>query len=344
MSRFSLIVFLVLALFSSAAIAATYTLTDSTQISGDFNWNTANANGVVFNPDSGATPSIVGWEKFNQDSLKAMLAQAPDKAKGFIEPMIEQPLEQKAKQREQRIADMNQRIKEPAKASLPKQNIGFRALFSSPLGLFMFFILYCATIFAGYEVAVFRNQPVGLVCGLAAVPFLGVFSPIAFLAMPTNLQIEEPPATQAAVEPAAEAPAHAHAAAAPASAGAQEVSDPLAPPPGAEHGRLHVALEPAAPAPVAVPQPIIFKRGEYSFNRRFFETKLASFFRLVPSEADKDMVVFIKSARGDFAGRRIVNINANDLTLQTFKAEATANEVIPFTDMLEVQLRHKNFA
>lgn len=344
MSRFSLIVLLLLALFCNATMAATYTLADSSQISGDFSWDTANANGVVFRPDSGATPSIVGWEKFNQDSLKAILAQAPEKAKGFIEPMIEQPLDQKTKQREQRISDMNQHIKEPPKASLPKQNIGFRALFSSPIGLFMFFVLYCATIFAGYEVAVFRNQPVGLVCGLAAVPFLGVLSPIIFLAMPTNLQVEQAPVQAAAPEAAAEAAAHAHGGAGASGAAAQEVSDPLAPPPGEAHSRLHVAHPEAAPAAAPVPQPIVFRRGEFSFNRRFFETKLASFFRLVPSEADKDMVVFIKSARGDWAGRRIVNINANDLTLQTFKAEATANEVIPFTDMLEVQIRHKNFA
>jgi hypothetical protein len=344
MSRFLLIVLCSLALFSSATFAATYTLTDSTQISGDLNWDTANANGVVFKPDSGATPSIVGWEKFSQDSLKEMLAQAPDKAKQFIEPMIEQPLDQKAKQREQRIADMNQHIKEPPKASLPKQNIGFRALFSSPLGLFIFFVLYCATIFAAYEVAIFRNQPVGLVCGLAAVPFLGVLSPIAFLAMPTNLQVEEAPATAGPETPQAGDTTVPHGQAAAPVAGAPEVSDPLAPPAGATHGGLHLAHEQAEPAALPIPQPIVFKRGEFSFNRRFFETKLAGFFRLVPSEADKDMVVFIKSARGDFAGRRIVNITANDLTLQTFKAEATANEVIPFTDMFEVQIRHKNFA
>lgn len=344
MSRFLLILVSVLALFSDATFAATYTLTDNSQISGDVEWNTANANGIVFRPDSGNTPSIIGWEKFSQESLHALLSDqnATDKAKQFIEPMIEIPPDAKAKQREQRINDMNRRIKEPPKASLPKQNIGFRAIFSSPIGLFMFFIIYCATIFAAYEVAIFRNQPVGLVCGLAAVPFLGVLSPIIFVAMPTNLEVEEAPLAHA---PAAEpVQAHAHATPVPVAEATEEVANPLAPPPGAEHGHLHLQHEqPAAPAPT-IPQPIVFKRGEFSFNRRFFETKLASFFRLVPSEADKDMVVFIKSARGDFSGKRIVNINANELTLQTFKAEATANEVIPFTDVFEVQIRHKNFA
>jgi hypothetical protein len=338
MSRLSLIVLCSLALFCNAAFAATYTLTDNTQISGEPKWETANANGVVFQPDGGSTPSIIGWEKFNQDSLKQLLAQAPDKAKDFIQPLIEEPLDSRAKQREERISDLNKHIKEPPKATQPKQNTGFRAIFSSPIGLFMFFVVYCATIFAGYEVAIFRNQPMGLVCGLAAVPFLGILSPIIFVAMPTNLKIEEEPVAQVA-EAGAEG---AHPAPADATA---DAANPLAPEPGAVHSNLHMAQEaPAAAAAPALPPPVVFKRGDFSFNRRFFETKLAPFFRLVPSEADKDMVVFIKSARGDFSGRRIVNINQNDLTLQTFKGEATANEVLPFTDVLEVQIRHKNFA
>lgn len=109
------------------------------------------------------------------------------------------------------------------------------------------------------------------------------------------------------------------------------------------HEHTEGAAPAAAPAP-ALPAPIIFRRGDFSFNRRFFETKLASFFRLVPSEADKDMVLFMKTARGEFTGKRIVNITPNEMTLQTFKGTATANEVIPFNDVFEVQIRHKDFA
>lgn len=343
MSRFSLIVICCLALFCSATFAATYTLTDGSQISGEVAWENANANGVVFRPTSGATASIIDWDKFSQDSLKQLVAQAPDKAKDFIQPLIEEPLDAKAKQREEQINDLNKRIKEPPKASLPKQNIGFRAIFSSPIGLFLFFVVYCATIFAAFEVAVFRNQPVGLVCGLAAVPFLGILSPIIFIALPTNLTPEEP-AVHAAEGTHGE-PVHAVTPAAP----TPDVSNPLAPDPGVAHSNLHVSGEEApaaAPEPprAALPQPIVFKRGEFSFNRRFFETKLASFFRLVPSEADKDMVLFMKTARGDFTGRRIVNITPNEMTLQLFKGDVTANEVIPFNDVFEVQIRHKDFA
>jgi hypothetical protein len=340
MSRFSLIVICWLALFCSAASAASYSLADGTQVSGEVAWDSANANGVVFRPDGGAQASIISWDKFSQDALKQLVAQAPDKAKDFIQPLIEEPLDAKAKQREEQINDLNKRIKEPPKATLPTQNIGFRAIFSSPIGLFLFFVIYCAQIFAAYEVAIFRNQPFGLVCGLAAVPFLGIFSPIIFLAMPTNLAVEEPAVAHVEGAPATEGEHVTPTAPTP------ETANPLAPEGGVAHSPLHVShgQAPAAvPAPT-LPQPIVFKRGEFSFNRRFFETKLAPFFRLVPSEADKDMVVFMKTARGDFRGRRIVNITPNEMTLQTFKGDATANEVIPFTDVFEVQIRHKDFA
>ena len=118
-------------------------------------------------------------------------------------------------------------------------------------------------------------------------------------------------------------------------------SDPMAH--SGAHSSLHLAGT-AAPAAPSLPEPVIFRRGEFSFNRRFFETKLAGFFRLVPSEADKDMVVYIKASRGEFTGRRIVRITPSELFLQVFNNNATADEMIPFTEVLEVQVRHKDVA
>lgn len=69
---------------------------------------------------------------------------------------------------------------------------------------------------------------------------------------------------------------------------------------------------------------------------------MPGFFRIVPTEADKDMVLYIKSARGEFVGKRIPKITQNDLTLLTFKDQATAEEMIPFTEIYEVQIRHKD--
>jgi hypothetical protein len=96
-----------------------------------------------------------------------------------------------------------------------------------------------------------------------------------------------------------------------------------------------------APAP-ALPEPIIFPRGEFSFNRRFFETKFAGFFRVIPTEAEKDLVLVIKASRGEFVGRRISRITPNELYLQVVKDNASAEEMIPFAEIAEVQIRHKD--
>src|SRR5581483_1289403 len=98
------------------------------------------------------------------------------------------------------------------------------------------------------------------------------------------------------------------------------------------------AAAPAETAPAAAaPATVTFKRGDFTFNRRFFETKMPGFFRLVPSEAEKDMVLYVKAARGEFVGKRIMNITQNEMTLQIFKENVTADEVIPFTEIMEVQ-------
>jgi len=101
---------------------------------------------------------------------------------------------------------------------------------------------------------------------------------------------------------------------------------------------------PPAREAVQLPAPVVYARGEFSFNRRFFETKLAGFFRLVPSPSEADLRIHLKSARGDFVGRRITRITPAELYLQVGNEGATADEMIPFADIFEVQVRHKDLA
>jgi len=58
----------------------------------------------------------------------------------------------------------------------------------------------------------------------------------------------------------------------------------------------------------------VFKRGDYTFNRRFIETQFSGFFRIVPSEAEKDMVLVIKTPRQDYIARRISRISATEMS------------------------------
>ncbi|MGP8202069.1 MAG: hypothetical protein ACLQU4_21490 [Limisphaerales bacterium] len=323
-----------MAFASLTASAGSYTLADGTKVAGDP--VSENENGVVLQTADGTDLERIPYDKFTQESIRALLAEAKTaREKALIDPFVEELPQERAQRKEIIVKP----IETPPR---PTTHLGLMALFASPVGLTILLVLYGANLFAAYEVALYRRQPLSTVCGLAAVPFFGVLSPIIFLAMPgrqdANEAVEEqqtrfratpPPAPDTAVPPEEGAAASAE-------------SQPIA----ALRG---VGTVRQAPGPVAqetapaLPEPIVFRRGEFSFNRRFFETKLAGFFRLVPGDAERDMVIFIKSGRGDFTGRRITRITASELYLQVFHDNATADEMIPFVEVLEVQIRHKDF-
>jgi hypothetical protein len=85
----------------------------------------------------------------------------------------------------------------------------------------------------------------------------------------------------------------------------------------------------------------VFKRGDYTFNRRFIETQFSGFFRIVPSEAEKDMVLVIKTPRQDYIARRISRISASEMFIQPVQASAKELSVT-FGEIAEVQIRHKD--
>ena len=82
-----------------------------------------------------------------------------------------------------------------------------------------------------------------------------------------------------------------------------------------------------------------FRRGETTFNRRFFETQFPSLFKVVASEADKDLVLDISTAAGVIVATRISRISGNDLAL---KSSDGTERTVEFTQVLEVKLRNKN--
>ena len=123
-------------------------------------------------------------------------------------------------------------------------------------------------------------------------------------------------------------------------------SSPLAPdvPPGAPAtapGGLHLAHAetPAASAPAQAPAQV-FKRGQFTFNRRFIETKFSGFFGVVRRSDTKDMVLLLKTARGEFTAVRISRIATNDMHVETRKGEAMQEITIPFGEIQEIHLKH----
>jgi hypothetical protein len=275
----------------------------------------------------------LSWEKLTPEALKALYAQAKTpRDRALLQPLVENLPEETAKLKDLVIRP----IETPDR---PTQHLGLFGMFGSSVGFMIMLVLYGANIFAAYEIALYRRQPVSTVCGLAAVPFIGVLSPIIFIAMPTKApppELEEA-ALPATVEEGVPAPGPgpvghtSRAAAAPNRA-------PIAMP-----GVEVTSAPPEEFASAAVlPEAIVFARGEYTFNRRFFETKFPGFFRAIRAEAEKDLVLMLKTSRGDFVGRRITRITPNELYLQIFNNNVTADEMIPFIEVMEVQIRHKD--
>ena len=309
------------ALFLAAALlavptarAATFTLNDGQSVTGDP--VSVNKDGVVFRVGEGQFSTRTSWTNFTQEALKLLVKDA--KAKVFAEELIEKDEPDPAQEAKKKALEI--KIKEPERLDRPNPKAGLGSMFASPLALTLFLLMYAANIYAGWEIGLFRNYSPPLVAGIAAVaPVIG---PVVFLCLPTKLKTaaeEEAPAEDAAVE---------YGDAVAGDAAAQQVSD--APPP------------PPPEAASKYPPTKTFRRGEFTFNRRFFETQLASFLRVVPTEADKDMVVFVKAVRGEFTCARIVRIQLNDVCLLVEKGGATQETVIPFTEIQVVQVRHKD--
>jgi len=259
----------------------------------------------------------IQWEKLSQATLKELAGDEKLNLANFIQPYLEVPEDERIKKTEVVIKEVP-RLQRPVKGSL------LGAMFSSSVGLTVMLLLYAANLYAGYEVAVVRAYPAAMVCGIAAVaPVVG---PVVFLCLPTRLKSSEKLEHEL---PPEESPD----------------SSPLAPEAGgaaeAAPGGLHLAhTQPEAHAAPAAPE--IFKRGQFTFNRRFIETKFSGFFGVVRREADKDKVLLIKTARGEFVATRISRIAANDLHVDVHRGHASQEVQIPFLEIQEIQLKHKD--
>jgi hypothetical protein len=256
----------------------------------------------------------MGWTNFTQEALKE-LAKDP-KAKPFVEPYLD------LEETEEKKPSLVIKPKAHDRLERPDPKAGMGAIFSSSISIILFLLVYAGNIYAALEIAVFRNYHPGLVCGVAAVaPFLG---PIIFLCLPTRLQKSH---DELAAESMAEhAPEQVH----------------LAYTHPGGHGTAEGGDAAAETAAAAQPKVTVYQRGQTTFNRRFFETKFSGFLRMVPGDAEKDKVIYIKSSRGEHVGSRLTRIQPNELFLQVQKGDATADVIIPFSEIFEIQIRPRD--
>ena len=306
--RFALMMVCMAVCVGTALGQASYPLLSGEVLTGDpvhFN-----AQGAVFKRSDGSFTSRTSWTNFTEAALKELGKDA--RAKPFVDQYLEAAEEDEPEAQRREIT-----VKPVERIDRPNPKAGFGAIFSSPLSIALILLVWGANIYAAYEIALFRNYPWMLVCAIAAVaPVVG---PVLFLCLPTYMKTEE-------VEEEV-VPEHGHAEV-PVTQTAVEAS-PL----GAS------AEAPAAPAG---PSHTVYKRGQTTFNRRFFETKFANFLRVTPIEAEKDLVLIIKAARGEYTSNRIVRINPNDFHLLVTKGGASNEVMIPFTEVQEVHVKHKD--
>jgi hypothetical protein len=305
MRRFHGLILLVVWMVLAVAMAAEFKLTNGDVIKGEA--ANVNADGVVVRQEIGGFSDRIGWSQLSQETLK-MLMENPQ-AKSFAEPFIEVPIEEKQKEKEKQkeivLKDVPRPERPPAKS--------FFASLMTPAGFMVLGILWFANLYAAFHIAQFRGRPVALVVGLSVI--LPIIAPIIFLALP---------GTDAAA-PVADAPGPA----------SSEVVSAQAKVEGMQSSLGLAAHQKAGPKAADVQ---VFKRTEITMDRRFFETKFAGFFRMVPE--NPDMVLAVRTAKQEYVARRISRISSNEVHLQLLRGNTEVG--VPFGEISEVQVRHKD--
>jgi hypothetical protein len=313
--------------FAGSLRADTYQLTTGETLNGEVLPTSANDAGVQVKVGEGEYKKV-SWDSFSQEDLRKF--RDHPKLGPLVEPFIVITPEERVKKTEVPI-------KQPTRLPRPAAQSLFAALFSSGLGLFLLLVVYGATIYAGYEVAIFRAQPVPLVAGLSAIPLLGVLAPIIFLAMPTKVKpIEQTWETQPATRPESPEAVNPMQAEATQHPAGLRLADTAPSESAAAQSGATAEAKPTLPATQT------FQRGQFTFNRRFIETKFGGFFGVVRHGADKDMVLLVKAARGQYVCNRITRIAANDFHVEAHHGHATEEVLIPFSEIKEIQLKHKD--
>jgi hypothetical protein len=305
MRRFQILILLVLWAVQAVATAAEFKLTNGDVIRGEA--ANVNADGIVIRQEIGGFSDRIGWSRLSQESLK-MLQDNPQ-AKQFVEPFIEVPIEEKAKEKEKKKEII---IKEAPRPERPATKSFFAGLLT-PAGFMILGIIWFANLYAAYHVAKFRGRPVAMVVGLSVI--LPIIGPIIFLSMPSADAIEMP---------THEAPA-----------GSNEVVSAEAKVAGMQSGLGLAAHQKGGPKQAEAQ---IFKRTDTTLDRRFFETKFAGFFRMVPE--NPDMILVVKTPKQEYIARRISRISSVEVHLQLLRGNTEVG--VPFGEIAEVQVRHKD--
>lgn len=293
----------------AAARADTFQLADGASLAGDV--VVFNDNGITFRIADDTYTNVM-WTKLSQDALK-QLSQNP-KIQPLVEPFIEIPPSERPPKPEIKIQDV-ERLELPPEQSL------LGALFSSSVGLFVLLLIYAANLYAGFEIAVVGARPIGLVMGVAAV--LPVLGPVIFLLLPMRVEAK----TVLAEEQVESDP--------------QIFSVPEEPPKETIH-IVASGFQGERPPEPESSQTEIFQRGQFTFNRRFLETKFSGFFGIVRPEVDRGKTLMVKTPGALLTIERISRIGDNEVHFEVVQGGERREIMVSFAEIQQIQLKPKD--
>lgn len=293
-----------LGLTTAVFAAETWALTDGTSVSGEIVNGKIDDNGMMIHTTADTYTTVtIPWGRFSQDTLKQLSANP--KIKGFVEPFINPTEADRPPKAEIKAPTVTRPVKAPGE--LNPSILG--GILHSSVGLFLLLVIYLANLYAAFEVAKVRGKNIGAVVGISAV--LPIAGPIIFLLQPIK-------ATETEETPAAE--------------GAPNGTKPAAP--GEEIEIVAASWQPSQEE--KKPQPQVFARGKFTFNKRFVETKFAGFIGEPKGDAANFTMEF-KTLKETIAVECIKQLSATEAILETPNGQVT----VPFADIQEIKLNPK---
>ncbi len=294
-------------LLSLSLRAAEYKLIDGSSLTGEI--ISADKDGFLMKLEGGGYSPKTDWGKLTDESLVEM-AKNP-KAHKFVEPYVIQPDEEIVQKTPKEL-----KLSEPARVSRPEVKKSMAAAILSPGGLFFLGLIYLANIFFAFQVARFRWRKPALVCGLAAV--LPIVGPLVFLAMPKWQPPVEIDATAVAM-----------------AATTLTVAD--SGPSLVQQMGLRAGGGAGTPTAGSGEIPRTFGRGDFNFNRRFFETQFPDFLPGAADSATAGLVMDIQTAAGHVVADKINRMNANEVIV---RVPGRDESPIDYGTIVQITLRH----
>ena len=283
-------------------------------------------NGIVVRRDIGGFARRANWMQLTQQSLKKIrrLGEVDPKryrgAAAYAEPFIE------PNESEMERNLLPGPVKGLSTPQLPDsvEVTSKVAAFSSAGGLGLLLAIALGSMMAGLGVAAFRESNALLAAGVSL--FLPVIGPILFLVKPKVEYEDEYDEDEEYEYEEAETPA------------GTTMSDTGG---GAVAGMMPEAKKMSfaqTGAKKSGLKPQSWARGDTRFDRSFFQNNFPNYFKTVLGEAERGLVLALKTGKREYIGQRIKRISGSDIHMELLNGK---EQKISFSEIGTVDLRAK---